>query len=347
MFERSLLTPIDHVTLECDMYIADATSIGEDIRVLNAQSTVDYGGIGCIKLRTDGSQLKIGGSYTNSAGTVVARQDETVVTTGVWYHLKYTVNQTDGTFRWWLDGALKTNYSGGITTENLIDRIYFGGGIANKPDNFTLYFDNVTMPYLTKIVNSVVNNLALPGWTMEQSFTGTLALTFPSIESSLVNIPDAKSFRTQYTWNHNENQWAAMFSSGKTPNDSFDNSEGGVRATISFLIKGDVSGMPTNIRLIEIGEYDNADAYKTNGSQMMSSITLSTTLWKKYSYTYTLQNTASRKLRLNLFGSVGGPANGETMDIQIACLQIENSATGTTYIPTATAVLTRNIETLA
>jgi len=110
-------------------------------------------------------------------------------------------------------------------------------------------------------------------------------------------------------------------------------------ATISFWIKGSLSGSTFDVNVTE------ADVGEVVGtSHNDTDILTLTDSWVKYTYSFVCVDADCDRLRAFLQATDIG--NGDTVDVYIACPQIEKQPFATSFIPTTTAALTRNAETL-
>lgn len=162
-----------------------------------------------------------------------------------------------------------------------------------------------------------------------------------------------KCQRNAHTFVAEPAQYVAGLTQGSA-NDTFDVSSGSIAITLSFWARGDMTGLITgadNIsnRWVHIEGRQNDNTYtETAVSRKFSeSVTdgLSATEWRKFVFTATLTNTATRKLsvRFVFMGAVDGSraAAGESYWLEVTGVQIEKSPYATLHVPTTTAALTR------
>lgn len=171
---------------------------------------------------------------------------------------------------------------------------------------------------------------------------------------SINNISGGKSQKTAYTFLGNEANYSSLLNISSV-NDSFDASAGNVTCTVSFWYRGSMSGMNISTfdtKWVNIDEVNNAGVSQRNlYSSSLNGFTSvwngSATVWKKFSKTVTLTDTDTRKIKVffMLLGASNKPAANENCWLEVYGLQAEKGTSATSFIPTTTAVLTRNAET--
>jgi hypothetical protein len=141
-----------------------------------------------------------------------------------------------------------------------------------------------------------------------------------------------------------------------TANDTFDATSANIPVTVSFWARGDFSGITTGRSVgswVQCEADDNAGTFQQfvfNSRSIENSVTdLSATEWRRFSYTGTITDIDSRKVRLRFgyFSAADGlrPQAGESCWLEVYGVQIEKQLYPSSYIPTTTAALTRNAET--
>jgi len=348
LLDRYMYAGIEHCMMDGYVYIQDATALGRTVNLFNMQNVGDFGQLGGVQLRDDGGQLKIGGFYKNGADVLQDDLNEQNVATGTWYHIKCELYQhaTNGYFKFWFaEGAaalsLKTDFSGDTAATLNVDRIYFGAGYAQDPDDFTLYFDLVDATY------SGWNGEVADEWASYFG-VGTLATT------SLMNISGARSQQVTHTFTGDEDDYTFGLEQ-YTANDTFDASGGNITITLSFWAKGDISGITSGTGttyFVKVDGVQNNETWEeTSIDVKLNDATvanLSSTEWRKFTYTGTLTDVAIDKCRVVFISltNANKPAAAEDFDITITGVQIEKLPFASSFIPTTTAALTRNGESL-
>ena len=172
-------------------------------------------------------------------------------------------------------------------------------------------------------------------------------------ECSISNIPNAKSQKLVYTYTGEEASWGAIFSF-TTPNDSINCSSANVPVTTSFDVKGDRSGWSTTTGIVffTVNELDNSGTIQRScyTSPITNVPIYITASWRRVSFQFTCTDTDTRKIACYFFSKTnipGVPESGQTINFEIAHVQIEKSSIPTSFIPTTTTALTRNDETFS
>lgn len=178
--------------------------------------------------------------------------------------------------------------------------------------------------------------------------------TITDTATDLINISGAKERNVAYTFDGTEGN-STFALKQNTANDSFDASGGNIDVTVSFWAKGDISGITTGVGItlfIKVEGRNNAEAWKESIMDITlnhaSVSNLHATEWRRFIYSGTVEHTDTRKIQLRFIGlqSSHKPTSGENFDLTITGVQIEKSNFAMSFIPTATASLTRNAETL-
>lgn len=167
------------------------------------------------------------------------------------------------------------------------------------------------------------------------------------ITTSLVDVTDTfnvgatvQSERITYTGVAGDTNKQTGFTSDSSAVGSFAQSD---NVTVSMYLKGSVT-TPLRIQF-QIREYDAANVNGTNNATDVGDTdNLSATEWRRFSYSVALSDADVSRCRAGIqFINVN---DGDVMDLQITCVQLEKARYATTFIPTTTAALTRNKETL-
>lgn len=170
-------------------------------------------------------------------------------------------------------------------------------------------------------------------------------------------IPNSRSQKSTYTLPSEIGRYSSIFSS-ITPNDSFNASGGAINMSLSFYARGNLTTLTTGATSssnfwVGVIEEDNSGVFQkypfTNRKLSEASTDgLHATEWRWFCFSGTVTDTDTRRLRLNFgyFGAANGsrPTTGESWVLEIKNVQIEKKTTCTSFIPTTTAVLTRNAE---
>lgn len=111
--------------------------------------------------------------------------------------------------------------------------------------------------------------------------------------------------------------------------------------TVSCWIKGSSSGLQI---ALSYDEYNNVPAYlsSNNGSNIAGDI--SSTEWRRFTYLHAADEATCDRIHPRVI--VTNIDDGDTVDIQVANIQVEKLPFASSFIPTTTAALTRNAETL-
>ena len=134
-------------------------------------------------------------------------------------------------------------------------------------------------------------------------------------------------------------------------NDSYtlysDNTAGGSfvqtdNVTISVWIKGETTAGNLKIGYREFDAGDVAGSTHLSASIISS---LSATEWRRFTYSLATTDADCNKVAARVSFDADIDAN-ETFDIYVACIQIEKLPFASSFVPTTTAALTRNKETL-
>jgi len=191
-------------------------------------------------------------------------------------------------------------------------------------------------------------------WTFTAAHTKTLETC------AINNITNGKSQKVAYTFAAEATRYSNAMSQG-TANDSFDASGGNINITLSFWARGDLTGLTTGATStanywVGMNENNNTGTFQKNPfttRKLSEAATdgLDDTEWRRFEFQGTVTDTDTRKLGLLFcyFGAADGsrPTTGESFWIEIYGVQIEKQTTCTSFIPTTTAVLTRNAETFS
>ncbi len=176
--------------------------------------------------------------------------------------------------------------------------------------------------------------------------------TMADSATSLINIAGAKERKNAFTFVGDEGDWEYGLQQS-TANDSFDASGTNIDITLSFWAKGSVAGITTGTgttRFAYIAGTNNAEDWKENIVNIKlndaSVANLHATEWRRFAYSGTATNTDIRRLDVNflMLANVNKPGAGENFDITITGVQVEKFPFATSFIPTTTASLTRNLE---
>lgn len=111
--------------------------------------------------------------------------------------------------------------------------------------------------------------------------------------------------------------------------------------TVSVWVKGTITGLTLKLRF---DEFDSSAVVGSShaGSDIASSI--SSTAWRKFTYTATCADADCDNVKA-IF-EVAGIGAADAIDLQFTCAQLEKLRHVSSFIPTTSAALTRNAETL-
>jgi len=170
------------------------------------------------------------------------------------------------------------------------------------------------------------------GWNIADDVTN--AQTMSIVAETLTNIAGSQAQRWQHTFGD------GSYSLYKQ-NLGVDTVAQNDVLTLSVWLKGTVTSI-TSLAL-SIREQDNAgvSGTTTSGSDIKASI--SSTEWRRFSYTVTAIDADVNRAELRIL--VFHPGSG-SIDLQIAGAQLEKNPYATSFCPTTTAALTRNEEIL-
>jgi len=169
------------------------------------------------------------------------------------------------------------------------------------------------------------------GWDDSDGVTG--APTYSLVAETLTNISGSQAQRMVYDTDTAEN--FIQFVSDNTAVGSLSQND---TVTFSAYMKGTVTSARLRLRVLE------ADAAGATGTSHFSSALTITEDWARYTYTVQLTDAdLSRATARFYFDEI---VNASDIDIQFACVQLEVTLYATTFIPTTTAALTRNGESL-
>ena len=175
------------------------------------------------------------------------------------------------------------------------------------------------------------------GWSVSETLVGSETTTLVDISSTFNVGTTVNSQRIAYTGNAGDaNDGYYIYQD--TAAASFAQND---NVTVSVWIKGEAT---VGTLKMSFCEYNNLAAAGTwhQSSSFLSSI--SSTEWRRFTYSATCADVDVDHLRIAVYTD-DVDAN-ETFDIQIACIQVEKLPFATSFIPTTTAALTRNAETL-
>jgi hypothetical protein len=174
------------------------------------------------------------------------------------------------------------------------------------------------------------------GWAIATNDSGSINTSLVDIKS-LFNVGiNVNSQRMNGTFNGDGTYYQLI--SLNTAAGSFTQ---GDTATVSFFIKGSVSGVTVKIGAVE-KDAGGSDLSSKLSADIASS--LSSTEFRKFTYTFTCTEATCSRLSAQVY--VSDLSNGDTIDIQVANAQIEKNAQATSFIPTTTVSLTRKAEVL-
>ncbi len=115
----------------------------------------------------------------------------------------------------------------------------------------------------------------------------------------------------------------------------------GDKVTLSCWLKGTVSGLDVELHY---KEYDNGAVVGTThgGPHIQSSI--SNTEWRRFTFSTPTVDVDCDNITFYIY--IASLDAADSIDLQVACAQVEKLPFASSFIPTTTAALTRNAETL-
>jgi hypothetical protein len=176
-------------------------------------------------------------------------------------------------------------------------------------------------------------------------------------ENSPINgLPNEKTQKVAYTFTGEPIRYTSTLSQN-TGTDTFDASSANVKGYISFLAQGNLSGLTTGTSVnywVHIEAVDNSNVYQESVVQRTfanaSTDGLSPTIWKRFTFPFTVADTDARKLRCRFIYETAADGSrsqsGENFWLEVKDVQIEKGVVPTSFIPTTTAEVTRPAETL-
>ena len=153
--------------------------------------------------------------------------------------------------------------------------------------------------------------------------------------SSICAIPSANAQRIQITEAADNDNYYSFYDSTRSTGFS----QGDI-VTISAFIKGSYTGMALDFGIFE---YDAADGFLTYTSGAAVG-TISSTKFTRFTRTLTLQHADVAKIRAEI--RLTDVDTTDTADVQIFGFQCELAPYASTFVPTTTAAVTRNEESL-
>ena len=177
------------------------------------------------------------------------------------------------------------------------------------------------------------------GWISE--FTASTP-TYSVVDiPDLTNITNAKSARIQWSGTGTNNNVKIVSAVTSTAEGSFVSND---VVTVSCWMRSQTGFTGTVPIRMEIYERDVANVAQATslGGDFFSLIT---TDWKRFERTYTLIDPDTTHISIKL-GSQAGVDTGDVIDVEFYGLNVEKLPYATTWVPTSTAALTRNAESL-
>jgi hypothetical protein len=173
---------------------------------------------------------------------------------------------------------------------------------------------------------------AWTNWSFADDVTNVPTKT--QVSQTLLNITDSTAQRWEQVFGDGT---YSKFTTPTTGTGTFAQND---VATYSVFIKGTVTGI-TSLKLY-FSEKDSSavDGTEHSGADIQASLT---TEWRKFSYSVQLTDADLSRVSARIFVEHAGSGS---IDLQIACPQVEKNPYPTSFIPTATAALTRNAEVL-
>jgi len=171
------------------------------------------------------------------------------------------------------------------------------------------------------------------GWVQGDDVTNSPTMTI--VEEVVTNISNSHAQRFQHTFGDGTQ---THIRAAETAVGSFAQND---YITFSFWVKGTVTGITSII--VQIRERDSSSVNGTNHTGADFKSTISSTEWKRIEYTVQLTDADLSLAEVQI--RVSQPGSG-SIDLNIAGAQVEQAAFPSSFIPTTTAALTRNLEAL-
>ena len=173
-------------------------------------------------------------------------------------------------------------------------------------------------------------------WTTGNNDTNNPTMTVVDVSSTFAVGGTVTSQRVQFTANGDGS--FLVFKTDPTVAASFAQ---GDKVTLSCWLKGTVSGLDVELHY---KEYDNGAVVGTShgGPHIQSSI--SDTEWRRFTFSTPTVDVDCNNIVFYIY--IASLDAADSMDLQIACAQVEKLPFATSFIPTTTAALTRNAESL-
>lgn len=172
-------------------------------------------------------------------------------------------------------------------------------------------------------------------WIKASSVTGTVTYTNVAIPE-LVSIANAKSQRVQYTGGASDTSKLLSIQSASSGAGTVLN---GDVITVSVFARSTTGNTGVNIRLGGVTRSSDDASLST----YVTIISLTDT-FKRFTYTFTVGNATSDRVRGTIGITSGEVDNTDTVDYEFYGMNVEEAASETSFIPTKTAALTRNAE---
>lgn len=199
-------------------------------------------------------------------------------------------------------------------------------------------FERDSTNYLTRTDGTSSAAGIWSGWADNSGVGGAITRTVVSIPE-LTSVSGATSQRIQYVSASDTNKGIGQ----KSPITSAGSIVNGDVLSISVYFRSQTGITGLSSMTFSIRTRDSSNTLLTTyaSSDILGSIS---TDWRKFSFQATITDATSD--RLDFIISMFGVDTGDSVDIEMACVQVEKRRSPTSWIPTKTTELTRNVEYL-
>lgn len=274
----------------------------------------------------------------NKGLTFYSDYDDLVLTTD------YASGDPTTTFTSSRDATHPATYfnSSGVMQKTIIanvGRFNYGYYDATGYNTFTnpgLLVEGATTNYVTYGIFSADGGGGVSsGWTSDEDDTNAPTTTLVDVSSTFNVGTTVNAQRTQMTFSDGSYYQLYQLTGAGTfvQNDT---------VTVSGWIKGATSGLTVHLSYIE-KDVGGVSGTSHTGADIAGSI--SSTEWRFFSYSTPAVDADCNKITARY--TISAVDNADTMDLQIACFQVEKLPFASSFVPTTTAALTRNIEVLS